>query len=231
MDANQREYVVPTEPLAPMSFLTSAGDGCCSRDDFIISVHWRPFAVQLLDSGSTLSDCKTPGKPAQRRRMSTVAETLRHAREARNLTHHQVAEITKVRADHVRALEEGNFDVFSAPVYIRGFVRTYAKLLKLDVPEIIAALDAELGRTEKFREPPPLSDQSRGPLDFIMLQLTKVDWRKALIVLAGVFILAGVIAGIWAWRHYQSADLQPGLYQPTREMPGETLPVPAPPRR
>ena len=60
--------------------------------------------------------------------MSTVAEQLRQAREAKNLTVQQVVEITKIRTDHLRALEEGNFDVFSAPVYIRGFVRSYANL-------------------------------------------------------------------------------------------------------
>src|SRR6266702_8327747 len=107
--------------------------------------------------------------------MSTVAEQLHQAREAKHLTVQQVAEITKIRGDHLRALEEGNFDVFSAPVYIRGFVRSYATLLKLDVPQIMAALDAELGQTQKFSEPPPLSRHPRGVLDFVMLQISKVD--------------------------------------------------------
>ena len=115
--------------------------------------------------------------------MSTVAEQLRQAREARNLTMQQVAGITKVRTDHLRALEQGNFDVFSAPVYIRGFVRSYATLLKLDVPQVMAALDTELGRTAKFAEPPPLAEHPRGAVDFLMLQLSKVDWRKGLIAL------------------------------------------------
>src|SRR5512144_613768 len=112
--------------------------------------------------------------------MSTVAEQLRHAREARNLTVQEVADITKIRTDHLRALEEGNYDVFSAPVYIRGFVRTLAGLLKLDVPKTMAALEAELKGTEKFSEPPPLSNEPRGVLDFLMLQLSKVDWRRSL---------------------------------------------------
>jgi cytoskeletal protein RodZ len=43
--------------------------------------------------------------------MSTVAEQLRQAREAQNLSVYQVAEITKIRTDHIRALDEGNFDV------------------------------------------------------------------------------------------------------------------------
>jgi len=37
--------------------------------------------------------------------MSTVAEQLRVAREARKLTIAQVAEVTKIRTDYIRALE------------------------------------------------------------------------------------------------------------------------------
>src|SRR5260370_23638976 len=105
--------------------------------------------------------------------MSTVSEQLRQAREARKLTLQQVAEVTKIRTDHIRELEDGNFDVFSAPVYIRGFVRSYAGLLKIDVPQIMAVLDAELAQNAKFREPPSLSGQPRGLLDLLTLQLSK----------------------------------------------------------
>src|SRR5258708_894362 len=123
--------------------------------------------------------------------MSTVSEQLREARESQKLSVHQVAEVTKIRTDHLRALEEGNFDVFPAPVYIRGFVRSYSVLLKLDVPQVMAALEAELGKTKKFSEPPPLSDHPRGALDFVMLQLSKVDWRKGAIALGVLLGLAG----------------------------------------
>src|SRR6266404_9003813 len=85
-----------------------------------------------------IRDCQNARKPAKRDVMSTVAEQLHLAREAKNLTVHQVAEVTKIRTDHIRALEEGNFNIFSAPVYIKGFVRTYATLLKLDVAEVMA---------------------------------------------------------------------------------------------
>jgi len=168
--------------------------------------------------------------------MSMVAEQLRAAREAQNLTVHQLAGITKIRTDHIRALEEGNFGVFSAPVYIRGFVRTCASLLKLDVPKVMAALDAELGQTEKFREPPALSPASRGPLDFLMLQLSKVNWSKGLTALGVVVLLAAIVAGCSAWRRHKAADplagLKPGLYESTQAVSGEVLPLPtASPRK
>ena len=167
------------------------------------------------------------------RDMSTVADQLRQAREARNLTVQQVVEITKIRTDHLRALEEGNFDVFSAPVYIRGFVRSYSTLLKLDVPQMMAALEAELAQTTKFAEPPPLAGHPRGLLDFIMLQLSKVDWRKGLIGLGVVVALVAVFSAWLSWRHRDPLKgLQPGIYQSTQGVSGDTLPLPAPaPRR
>ena len=165
--------------------------------------------------------------------MSTVAEQLHTAREARKLTVYQVAETTKIRTDHIRALEEGNFNVFSAPVYIRGFVRTYATLLKLDVPQIMTSLDSELGQTTRFSEPPPLTEQSKGPLDFFMLQLSKISLRKAGVLVALIVIVTGVAMSVSAWRHHKKADplgsLSPGVYRPSQS--GATLPVPPPTNR
>jgi cytoskeletal protein RodZ len=162
--------------------------------------------------------------------MPTVAEQLRRAREARNLTVYQVAEITKLKTDHVRALEDGNFEAFSAPVYIRGFVRTYANVLKLEVPKLMSTLDEELAQTEKFRDPPPLGGQAHGWLDFWMLQLSKVNWRLVLPVFSLAVLVALAIWGVRAWQARQTKDplagLGPGLYQAPTNATAETLPLP-----
>ena len=162
--------------------------------------------------------------------MPTVAERLRQAREAQNLTVHQVAELTKIRTDHIRALEDGHYNIFSAPVYIRGFVRNYASVLKLDVVEIMAAVDAELAQTEKFREPPSLLGQRRGALDLLMFQLSKLNWRVVLPAVLGAAIL---LLGVWAirgWRARHRTDplskLGPGLYQSPQTNSGVLLPLP-----
>jgi cytoskeletal protein RodZ len=160
--------------------------------------------------------------------MTTVAEQLQRTREAQKLSINQVAEFTKIRTDHIRALEEGNFNVFAAPVYIRGFVRTYAVLLKLDVTDVMASLDKELGQTDKFREPPPLTDQKRGIVDFLTLQLSKVNWRVATVVLAAVVVVMVLYFIVSLVRHHHSTDplsnLGPGTYQPSSS--GETVPLP-----
>jgi cytoskeletal protein RodZ len=160
--------------------------------------------------------------------MSTVAQQLRAAREAASLTVEHVADATKIRTDHIRALEEGNFNVFSAPIYIRGSVKLYARTLKLDPVALLAALDAELGRTEKFSEPPPLSDQRQTFVDRATLMLAKVNWKMGLagFAVVGLALIFGL--SIWAWRHHQKSDplknLPPAIYQPANS--GDTLPLP-----
>ena len=165
--------------------------------------------------------------------MSTVAEQLRQAREAQKLTLAQVAEVTKIRSDHLQALEEGDFEVFPAPVYVRGSVRTYSTLLKLDVPQIMGSLDAELSQKKGFSESNP-APRSRGVLDFVMLELSKLDWKKSVIILSGGVIVLILSCGYLLWRHQRSVDplknLKPGLYQSTQTLSGQTLPLPAPKR-
>jgi len=153
--------------------------------------------------------------------MPTVAEQLRLAREAQGLTVNQVAEITKIKGDHIRALEAGEYDCFVAPVYIRGFARTYAKMLKLDDAQLSSELEKELSKTAKYSEPPPLTSGPRTPLDFIMLQVSRLNWRIAL----AVFVLVAVVVAAlisFANRGQKEDPLKrlgPGQYQPPAASP------------
>ncbi len=167
--------------------------------------------------------------------MSTVGEQLRQAREAQNLTINQAAEATKIRGDHIRALEEGDYSVFSAPVYVRGSIRTYATLLKLPTTQLIEQVNSELARSPKHHEPSFPSPPRRNVLDFIMYQVSKLNWRIALPVLGVVIVIAVGIFALQFWVTHRNkdplADLKPALYQPTNGSTMNTLPLPAPVRR
>jgi len=161
--------------------------------------------------------------------MPTVAEQLRAAREARKLTIDKVADLTKVRTDHLRALEEGDFNAFSAIIYIRGSVKLYATLLKLDVPQIMAALNAELKATEKFKEPPALVEQKKGPLEHFALLAARLSSRSIFIGLTALGVVVVVVLGFVGWRHHRKTEsttpnLPPAVYQSTNS--GDTLPLP-----
>ena len=162
--------------------------------------------------------------------MPTVAEKLRAAREAQNLTIHEIAEKTKIRTDHLRAIEDGNYTVFSAPIYIRGTVKNYAAALKLDPAQVLAELDAELNRTAKFSEPPPFSETGRKTMvDRLTLLSAKLNWKVGVVVV-GLGLIASVFGLIsWGVRHHKShdplANLPPAVYQPSNS--GDMLPLPA----
>jgi cytoskeletal protein RodZ len=160
--------------------------------------------------------------------MSSVAEQLRSARATNNLTIEQVAEMTKIRTDYIRALEEGNFDVFSAPIYIRGSVKNYATTLKLDVPSLLALLDTELGRTKNFSEPPPLTEQKKTIVDHFTLLMAKLNWK---IGFAGLVIVLVAIVGtliLLAMKHQKPADPAKNIAPARVDSPqsGNKLPLP-----
>jgi cytoskeletal protein RodZ len=160
--------------------------------------------------------------------MPTVAEQLRAGREAKKLTIQQVADATKIRTDHVRALEEGDFSVFSAPIYIRGSVKNYATFLKLDLTQVLPSLEAELKGTQKFSEPPPLSVQEKTMLDQMSLVMAKLNWKVGVVGAGtvGVVIIVAVI--IFSVRHHHHSDplsnLKPAIYQPPTD--GDKLALP-----
>jgi cytoskeletal protein RodZ len=164
--------------------------------------------------------------------MASVGEQLRTAREKQGLSVPDIAERTKLRSDHVRALEAGNYDVFAAPVYVRGFVRSYATLLKLDVQVVMTELEAELGQSTRLQESTQLTKPTPTLLDMLMLQLSKVKWGITLIVTGVALVLYLTIVGYRAWRTHRATDplaeLGPGFYQPPATNSGEMLPL-APP--
>lgn len=162
--------------------------------------------------------------------MSTVGDTLRSAREAKGLSVQQVADLTKIKTEHVRDLESGNYKAFAAPVYIRGFVRTYAGILKLDAPRLVKMAEEEISEIEAFRHAPSLGGKRQGPLDFLTLQLSKINWRIALPVGGGVLVCVVLVMAVRAWKtqptNDPAADLKPALFDARSS--GETLPVPPP---
>jgi len=159
--------------------------------------------------------------------MPTVGEQLRAAREAQRLTVTQVADMTKIRSDHIRAIDQSNYDVFSAPVYIRGFVRTYAVTLKLDPAVILAQLNAELAESgpQMPAFPPPAS----GLLDSAMYHIATAGRRMLLPILAVALVGGAATGGILMLNHraarHPLSGLSPGLYQAADDR-GETLPLP-----
>ncbi|GGC91889.1 helix-turn-helix domain-containing protein [Undibacterium terreum] len=65
---------------------------------------------------------------------------LAFARQQKNMSVQQVADHLKLSPRQIAALEANQFDALPKAVILRGFVRSYAKLLKIDAEPIVALL-------------------------------------------------------------------------------------------
>lgn len=85
----------------------------------------------------------------------TAGSILQAARLQAGLSVEQVAEQLKLSLRQVNALEANQFEVLPTMVIVRGFVRSYAKLLKIDAESVLLSLPAEKAGNALDREMRP----------------------------------------------------------------------------
>lgn len=73
----------------------------------------------------------------------SVGEQLRTAREARGMTVNEVAHTLMLAPRQIDALENNQWDKLPGDTFVRGFIRNYAKLLKIDAGALVAQLQGE----------------------------------------------------------------------------------------
>jgi cytoskeletal protein RodZ len=75
----------------------------------------------------------------------SVGELLKSAREARNLTLTDVHKETKMSLPVLEALEQDDFGSFESEIYLKGFLKNYARYLGLDADQVIGRLEGQRG--------------------------------------------------------------------------------------
>ena len=81
--------------------------------------------------------------------MQTIGERLEEARKRKGVSIREAAETTKIRGDYLQKFEANSFDVDLPPLYVRGFLRAYARFLDLDPERVVSDYDALGGRESK----------------------------------------------------------------------------------
>ncbi len=143
----------------------------------------------------------------------SVADRLRAARQALNLSQADVALRTRVTLRHIEALEAGDYAAMPGRPYAIGFARAYARTVDLDDSDIADAVRAELNG----RAPRPeirilnqfeVGDPAKTPSRF-------VGWL-ALLLVGAILALGGVF-----WRSYYAPSV------PLPSLAGEAPQAPA----
>jgi transcriptional regulator with XRE-family HTH domain len=68
-------------------------------------------------------------------------EKLKKAREAMGLKISDVYKMTKIDPNYVKAMEEERTDFFDREIYMKLFLKTYARFLKIDYKEILSLFE------------------------------------------------------------------------------------------
>lgn len=115
---------------------------------------------------------------------------LAAARRAARLEMDQVAHSLHVSESFIAALESDRFESLGAPIFVKGHIRNYAKLLQLDAADILRAYAA----TADARDPELVA----RPHDGIPMQTRDYSWLGTV----GGIVLFLLLAGSAGWWYY-----------------------------
>ena len=165
---------------------------------------------------------------------SGVGQALASAREAKGLTQADVAEKLKLTTRQIEALESEEFSKLPAAVFVRGFIRNYARIVDLDADSLVERVGGAKAASETITAPSEGVTISRSPL---------TRWLVYLVGGLGVFLL--LVALLYSWLKQgentlvtgnsgeTTAAVQPALPPPAQEAVPTTVaatdPVPAAP--
>jgi cytoskeleton protein RodZ len=153
-------------------------------------------------------------------------KTLAAQREAMGWSVEQVADQLKMAVRQVVALEAGDYTALPGPAVTRGFVRAYAKLMKLDPAPLVAQIEMDTppaadltANAAAMRRPSPASfSESKFPARGSKRSSLPLGW------IAGA--VAVIAAGAAAWhfglvpsQHAEPASTATGVQAPTGAAP------------
>jgi len=153
--------------------------------------------------------------------ISGVGAELARVREERGLALTDVAQQLKFGARQLEALEQERFDQLPGGTFVRGMVRAYARLLKVDAEPLLGRISDRFDAPDsnrlaaRYKQPVPFSDGTRKST-FIYLGAS-----------LGVLLAAGAIA--WQWYREHNAPRQAPLASAPKVAVPEVRPVAAVP--
>ena len=151
---------------------------------------------------------------------ATPGAALATAREANGLSIAQVAEQMRISPRQVEAIEADRYGELPGTVFVRGFVRNYARLLKLDPVPLLNALEPALGGDVPLR-----AHEIAGALP----ETTRRGHGRLWLGVIVLVVAAAAIAAAYEWWRGRVPAVGGGM---SLVAPGETpaapeLPAPA----
>lgn len=144
----------------------------------------------------TTENDKGPDQPDQSDAELSIADELKAGREAAGYSAEQIAHAMHLDASVITALEGGDFASLGAPIFVKGYLRSYARLVNIDASDIISAYEQEVRAA-----PPELPTDAHYGIR--MDEASGRGGRIAWVILA--LIVIGV--GVWLYQSDRFASL------------------------
>jgi cytoskeleton protein RodZ len=122
----------------------------------------------------------------------SAGQQLKRAREKHNLSLSDIADAQHLRVSIIQAIEDGHYDQIDSELFLKGYVRAYAKQVGADADALILSLDRELEPLRKEREKQELED----PLADLERRRRK---KRRLAKVLGIIVLLSAVA-LAAWK-------------------------------
>lgn len=125
-------------------------------------------------------------------------DILKKRRQQKGLSTQDIASQLRLDPNIVEALEANNFEALPAATYIRGYIRSYAKLLGVDGDEIVALYD------DRAVEPPEIIPDVKHPT-----QVSSSDKPVKAFTYLVSFILVLLLLTWWWQKYFISQEQSP----------------------
>ncbi|MBZ0102778.1 MAG: helix-turn-helix domain-containing protein, partial [Thermoanaerobaculia bacterium] len=159
-----------------------------------------------------IEDREPPGEGAgpARRPRGSLGTWLRAQREARGVSLREIADDSKISLRYLEALEADRFAVLPAPVFTRGFLREYARIVGLDGDEVVNLyLQVAPPREPESGESPLAPPASAS------LRRSGEGRGLGPVLLVTLLLLAGLVALLVWWLRREAPPAGPAARLPT----------------
>jgi cytoskeletal protein RodZ len=85
--------------------------------------------------------------------MQTIGERLEEARKKKGISLREAADATKIRGDYLQRFETNQFNLKLNPIYVKGFLKSYALYLELPADRIVEEYIALAGADTRPKQP------------------------------------------------------------------------------
>jgi cytoskeleton protein RodZ len=126
---------------------------------------------------------------------ATAGDLLGAARQASGLSIDAVAQQLKLAPRQVRALEEDDYSHLPGRTFVRGFIRSYARLVRLDPDEVLGTLAT--GSATPALEAPTLQQTAPTMGELPTAEHSKAGWTRWAIPLTLAAVV--VAAAVYEW--------------------------------